>query len=76
MDIGKEKGQYKNYLKHQAQQNRGQKNGYWLHYPKYIYQHQNILLDLMRVCHYMLSQKNIHQADILYLPHDKYKKKI
>ena len=31
----------------------------------------------MRACHSLHGKpNNIHQADILYLPHDKYKKKI
>ena len=30
----------------------------------------------MRVCHYIAKPNDIHQADIFYLPHDKYEKKI
>ena len=30
----------------------------------------------MQVCLYSLNQNDIHQADILCLPHDKFKKKI
>ena len=29
----------------------------------------------MQVCHFMQKPNDIHQADILYLPHDKFKKK-
>ena len=70
-DIGEEKVQYKNYLKHQVQQKKRKKMA--TETAKYIYHHQNTFLDLMSL---HAKSNDIHQAHILYLPHDKYKKKI
>ena len=71
----------RNYLKHQAQGKKRPKNSYCNnHCTKYIYQHQNAFLGPMLVCHYFMSlfakPNDIHQANILYLPHDRYEKKV
>ena len=84
MDMGEEKLQYKNYQKHQqkkANKTSSTKNeaAKWLirqplyHIyllpPKYI-PRPNASMSLHA------KPNDIHQADILYLPHDKYRKKI
>ena len=51
------KVRFRNYLKHQAQRKKRPKNGYCNnHCTKYIYQHQNTFLGLMRVCNYLPNQ--------------------
>ena len=77
MDIGDGKVQFRNYLKHQAQQKKRQRNGCCNnHCTKYICHHQNIYPGLMRVCHYMLHQTiSIRQTFSIY-PYDIYEKKI
>ena len=77
MDIGEVKVRFRNYLKHQAQRKKRPKNGYCNnHCTKYIYHHQNIFLGSMQVSHYFAKPNDIHQADIFYLPHDRYEKKM
>ena len=69
---------FRNYLKHQAQQKKRPKNGYcnnhyiyqiYLPAPKYILR-PNASMSLFA------KPNDIHQADILYLPHDRYEKKV
>ena len=77
MDIGEEKLQYKYYLKHQVQQNKRAEKWLlrqplyqiYLSPPKYI-PRPNASMSLQA------KPNDIHQADILYLPHDKYEKKV
>ena len=77
VDIGEVKVRFRNDLKHPAQRKKRPKNGYCNnHCTKYIYQHQNTFLGPMLVCHYLPNINYIHQADILYLPHDRYQKKV
>ena len=77
MDIGEGKVQFRNYLKHQAQQKKRQKDGLikqplyqiYLPPPKYI-PRSNASMSLYA------TPNDIHHADILCLPHDRYEKKI
>ena len=77
MDIGEVKVQFRNYLEHQTQQKKRQKmanettivpNNETTIAPKYI-PTPNASMSLCATIN------DIHQADILYLPHDKYEKK-
>ena len=66
------KSAIQNYLKHQVQQKKRRENGYKdSHCTKYVYHRQNIFLDLMQVCHYMLNQMIfIRQIFFIYLMTD------
>ena len=57
MAIGEVEVRFRNYLEHQAQGKKRQKNGFCNSlFTKYICHHRNIYRDLMRVCHYLLNQ--------------------
>ena len=78
MDIGEVKVRFRNDLKHPAQRKKRLKNGYCNnHCSKYIYQHQNTFIPRLNASMSLFAKPNdIHQADILYLPHDRYEKKV
>ena len=63
-------------LKEEAEKWLLQEPLYQIYCTKYIYQHQNTFLGPMLVCHYLPKPNDIHQADILYLPPDRYEKKV
>ena len=70
MGIGEIKVRFRNYLKHQAQRKNRLKNGHCNnHCTKYI-PRPNASMSLF------VAPNDIHQADIFYLPHDRYKKKV
>ena len=77
MAIGEVKVRFRNYLEHQAQQKKGQEKWLmkqplyqiYLPPPKYI-PRPNSSMSLFA------KPNDIHQADILYLPHDRYEKEV
>ena len=76
MDTGEEKVRFRNYLKHYAQRKKRPKNGYCNnHCTKYIYQHQTTFLPNASMPLFA-KPNDIHQANILYLPHDRYENKV
>ena len=75
-DIGEEKCNKINHLKHQVLQKKRQKMAtetslYQIYLPRPIYIPRPDASMSLRA-----KPNDIHQSDIIYLPHDKYKKKI
>ena len=77
MDTGEVKVQFRNYLKHQAHRKKRPQNSYCNnHCTNYIYQHQKYIPRPNASMSLFAKPNDIHQADILYLPHDRYEKKM
>ena len=78
MDIGEVKVRFGNYLEHQAQRTKEEAEKWLMKQPLYqIYLPAPKYIPRPNASMSLFAKPNdIHQADILYLPHDRYEKKV